>query len=67
MKAKQLNIALILIIIMSITINFNVFLMGGASNLLNIFITIAYIISWFAFIWLSKENRKSLIFSTITI
>lgn len=65
MKIKNSNIALVIIIILSIIINFNAFLMGGASNLLNVFITIAYIISWFAFIWLSKENRKSLIFSAI--
>ena len=66
MKIKHLrNIALIIIIILSIIINFNVFLMGSASSLLNVFITIIYVISWFAFIWLSKANKNSLIFSAI--
>lgn len=65
MKIKHLNIALITIIILSIIINFNVFLMGGASSLPNIIITIIYMISWPAFIWLSKTNRNSLIFSAI--
>lgn len=65
MKVKHLNIDLILIIIMSIAINFKSFLMGSASNLLNIVITIGYIIFWFAYIWISKENKRNLVFSII--
>lgn len=65
MKVKYLNIALIFVIILSIIINFNSFLMGSASSLSNIVTTIVYIIFWFVFIWLSKTNRKNLIFSVI--
>ncbi len=65
MKVKYLNIALIFVIILSIVINFNSFLMGRASSLSNIVITIAYITFWFVYIWLSKENKKNLLFSTI--
>lgn len=65
MKVKHLNIALISIIILSIVINFNSFLMGSASSLSNIVTTIAYIIFGFVFIWLSKANRKNLIFAVI--
>lgn len=65
MKIKHLNIALIFIIILSITINFNSFLMGSASSLLNKVITIVYVIFWVVFIWLSKINGKNLIFAVI--
>lgn len=65
MKVKYLNIALIFVIILSIIINFNSFLMGSASSLSNIVTTTVYIIFWFVFIWLSKTNRKNLIFSVI--
>lgn len=64
-KSKYLNIALILTIVLSIFINIQEFTMGGGSSLLNITATIVYIIIWATFIWLSKENIKSLKFSVL--
>lgn len=63
MKLQYSNFALISIMFLSIVTNFNSFLMGGAPSLLGIIITFVYISFWFLFIFLSKNRRKTLIFS----
>lgn len=62
---KILNLGSIFVIIASIIINFNSFLMGSASSWSNILTTILYIIFWYAFIIILKNNKKDMIYSTI--
>lgn len=65
MQKKYLNISSIVIILISILINFNSFLMGHASNWLNISTSILYIVFWYVFILMMKNNKKSMVYSAV--
>lgn len=62
---KILNIGSVFVILVSIFINFNNFLMGNFSSWLNILTSILYIIFWYLFILIFRNNKKSLIYSIL--